>query len=235
MWVFRSGAALLLFDSCLGQYLEPSESKNFLRSQRALDVHGNFPCVKFGHNKLEEKCYNEEKRCDFENFAEQAEEIYSKVPFGTKNWKGDYKKIDSKTQAVFKRFYSECTDLSCDGECKYQLKKYLKCTKSHNTFVCERDSHPVTTTEYFTEQGPTTTGIETTATEGITTELITTTTTEEVTTEGIETTPTEEITTAAESTTTTPTSTKKPETPEAQKNAATGENTVSFSIISQNI
>lgn len=222
MWVFRSGVALLLFDSCLGQYLESSDSRNFLRSQRGL------PCVKFDHSKLEEKCYREENRCDYENFAEQAEDVYSKVPFGTKNFIGNYNHVDSKTQAVFKKFYSECTDLGCESSCKHKFKDYLDCTKSKNTFVCERDSRPSTTTEYFTEQGPTTEeptteGIEITSkvtTEKITTELKTTTTTNsEPTKEAIE------LSTAAGPI-------EKLSTPEAQRNEdVIEENTVGFSMI----
>ena len=169
-----------VFSSARGVFFDANDSKTFLRSKRNT-------CTSFNSDELEETCFTS-KFCDFEEFAEKAENVYSSNTIGEKSW-GRRKKI-LPNHDIYEKWYSECGDLNnCD--CKERLKGYFDCTSQKTNSACKTDFWEKKTkivTErthlrnlfngeiYQTEPSPITEKITTTITEKTTTNEPTTTT-----------------------------------------------------------
>ena len=158
-----------VFSSAKGVFFDANDSKAFLRSKRNT-------CTSFDSNELEETCFTS-KFCDFEEFAEKAENVYSSNTIGEKSW-GRRKKI-LPNHDIYEKWYSECGELNnCD--CKERLKSYFDCPSHKTNFACKIDFWEKKTTEpshyLITEPSPTTEEITTTITEENTTNEPTTTT-----------------------------------------------------------
>ena len=100
------------------EFLDEVQAKSLLsRSKRGI--------TRFTRDESEE-CFTEDKRCNFENFAEKAENVFGKKPFGPKSWL-KVRTPDVISVKFFEENYTNCDSTELNYGCKRRIYHYLKC------------------------------------------------------------------------------------------------------------